>query len=95
MKQIRKLFFETKMTWPRVLLFAAATAVVTAVLLLIPATAHTSLSYIGVTMDCWFLFALIVALNCDTMLEAGLKTFVFFLIIPPGNVHTVSANQRG
>ena len=83
MKTLRKLFFETKMTWVRVILFAVATAVVTAAVLLLPVTADTSFENLGVSFECWILFALIVSLNCETPLEAGLKTFVFFLVSQP------------
>lgn len=83
MKLLRNLFFKTKMTWPRVILFAVITAVVTAALLIIPATASTSLANIGVTFECWILFAVIIIMNCKKPLEAGLKTFVFFLISQP------------
>lgn len=83
MKFLHNLFFKTKMTWPRVILFAVITAVVTAAVLIIPATASTSLANIGVTLECWILFALIIIMNCKKPLEAGAKTFVFFLISQP------------
>lgn len=83
MKTLHKLFFETKMTWWRVILFAVATAIVAAALLVIPFTKGTSLANIGVTFECWILFALIIVCNCETPLEAGLKVFVFFLISQP------------
>lgn len=83
MKALRKLFFGIRPTWPRVLLFAAATAVVTALALIIPAIADTSISNIGVAFECWFVFALLIILNCEKPLEAGMKTFVFFLVSQP------------
>ena len=83
MKTLRKLFFETKMTWPRVILFAVASAVVTDVFLLLPVFRDTSFENMGVTLEAWILFALIIIMNCDKPLEAGLKTFVFFLISQP------------
>lgn len=83
MEKIRNLFFHTKMTWPRVILFAVAVAVVTAALLSIPLFNDTSVENIGVTFECWIFFALIIILNCEKPLEAGAKTFVFFLISQP------------
>ena len=80
---MKKLFFETKMTWKRVILFSAATAFVTALMMILPFTEDTSFRQIGVTIECWILFALFIILNCETPLEAGLKTFVFFLISQP------------
>lgn len=83
MKKTEKLFFGIRMTWLRVILFAVLSAVVTAALLIIPGVKDTSLSNIGVSFECWILFAIIIMSNCEKPLEAGLKTFVFFLISQP------------
>lgn len=83
MKALRKLFFETKMTWPRVIIFALATAVLTAAVMIIPIFRDTSFENIGVTYEAWILFAIIIIMNCEKPLEAGLKTMVFFLISQP------------
>lgn len=80
---LHKLFFEQKMTWKKVILLAVATAILAAAVLVLPVVKDTSVSYIGVTFECWILFALIIIMNCETPLEAGLKTFVFFLISQP------------
>jgi len=82
-ERLQKLFYGTPMTWRRVIGFALATAVLTAGVLLIPALNNTSFQNIGVTFECWILFALIVILNCEKPTEAGLKVFVFFLISQP------------
>ncbi len=83
MKILNKLFFETKMTWPKVIIGAVLVAVLTAALLIIPGVKDTSFSYIGTYVEAWVLFALIIIMNCEKALEAGLKTFVFFLISQP------------
>lgn len=83
MKALHKLFFETKMTWKRVILLAVGSAILTAAVLLIPGLKETSASYLGVTPEAWFVFALIIVLNCEKPLEAAVKTFVFFLISQP------------
>ena len=83
MEKIRNLFFHTKMTWAHVILFAVIVAVVTAALLTIPLFNDTSVENIGVSFECWILFALIVILSCEKPLEAGAKAFVFFLISQP------------
>ena len=80
---LRKLFFDIKMTWTKVIVLAVVTAVFTAAVLILPATADTSLANMGVTPEAWFLFALIIILNCEKPLEAGIKTFVFFLVGQP------------
>ena len=80
---MRKLFFETKPTWARVLLFAVATSILTAAVLRIPGLNDTSIAQLGVTLECWFVFALLIIMNCEKTIEAGLKTFVFFLVGQP------------
>lgn len=81
--KLNKLFFETKMTWPRVILLAVGSAVLTAAVLIIPFLARTSISYLGVTPEAWFIPALIIILNSEKPLEAAAKTFVFFLVSQP------------
>lgn len=71
------------MTWGRVVLLAIGSAILTAAVLLIPGIKETSASYLGVTPEAWFVFALIIVMNCEKPLEAALKTFVFFLISQP------------
>ena len=78
-----KLFFGIRMTWPKVIILALASAVVTAAFLVIPFTQNTSLANMGVTVEAWVFLALIIIMNCEKPLEAGLKTFVFFLISQP------------
>lgn len=80
---MRKLFFGIRPTWGRVLLFAVCTAILTAAVLRIPGLNDTSIANIGVTLECWFLFALLIILNCSKPIEAGVKTFVFFLVSQP------------
>lgn len=83
MKLLNKLFFAQKMSWLKVILFSLAAAVVTAAILLIPIFEGTSFYNIGVTFECWILFAIIIIMNCKTVWDAVLKTFVFFLISQP------------
>ncbi len=78
-----KLFGGLKMSWPAVLLFAAATAVLTAVFLLVPVFENTSFERMGVTFEAWIFFAVIIMTNCHKPLESALKTFVFFLVSQP------------
>ena len=80
---MRKLFFGIRPTWGRVLLFAVVTSILTAVVLRVPGLNDTSIAQLGVTLECWFLFALLIIMNCSKPLEAGIKTFVFFLIGQP------------
>ncbi|MBQ2433139.1 MAG: hypothetical protein II266_01800, partial [Clostridia bacterium] len=78
-----KLFGGLNMSWPVVIIFAVATAVVTAVFLIVPVFQNTSFIRMGETMEAWVLFAIIIMSNCKKPLESALKTFVFFLISQP------------
>jgi len=95
MKTLNKLFFEIEMTWKRVILFAIITGVFTGVVMLIHALDNTSLHNIGVTYEAWILFAVIICSNCKKPVEAGLKTFVFFLISQPLVYLTMWSEYQG
>ncbi len=71
------------MTWARVIIFAVIIGVVVGMILNIPALDSTSFHDIGVYLDWWFLFAIIIVVNCNKWYEAALKCFVFFLISQP------------
>ncbi len=81
--KLRKLFGETKMSWPLVVGMAIVAAAVCAVLNLIPALQHTSLSDMAVTPECWILFGIFISVNCKKWWEAGLKSLTFFVIATP------------
>lgn len=78
-----KRFTSQKMPWGKVILLAVASAVLTAVLILIPIFKDTSFRDIAVNLECWILFAVFIIVNCPKWTEAALKTFVFFLISQP------------
>lgn len=80
---LNKLFFGIEMTWKKVIIFAVAVAAFCAAMLNLPFTVHTSLANPGVYPEFWVLCALIIVMNCNSYLEAGLKTFVFFLLSQP------------
>jgi len=83
MKLLSKLFFGINMTWPKVIIFAVVTGVLTGVIMMIPQLEGTSIQNIGITMEAWILFAMIICSNCKKPLEAALKTFIFFLVSQP------------
>ena len=78
-----KLFGGIEMTWPRVLVFAVGTTVLTTLFLLLPVFRDTSFERVGVYTEAWVLFAVIIMANCKKPLESALKTFVFFLVSQP------------
>lgn len=78
-----KLYGGLPMTWPAVILYAVATAVLTALFLIVPLFSGTSFARVGETLEAWIFFAVIIMANCKSPLESALKTFVFFLISQP------------
>ena len=79
---IRKVFGGIRMTWPRLILFAVISGLVTGlVALLVPD--GSSFRQIAVTFEAWIVLAIIVVVNCEKPLEAACKTFVYFLISQP------------
>lgn len=76
-------FGDYNMTWPKVLIFALITAVITAAVCIIKPLGNTSLHDIAVYPDMWILFAVFITVNCRKWWEAALKCFVFFLVSQP------------
>ena len=58
-----KLFGGLKMSWLNVILFAVATAVYTAAMMIFVRPIDLSFRDIGATFECWILFAIIIMTN--------------------------------
>lgn len=80
---IKDTFTKQDMSWKKLIVFSVATAVVTAVLKLLPFLDDTSLQDIAINPECWILFAVFIIVNCNSVKEACAKTFVFFIISQP------------
>ncbi len=79
---VRKIFGGIKMTWPRLILFAVISGLITGLIaLLVPD--GSSFRQIAVTFEAWIVLAIIVVVNCEKPLDAACKTFVYFLISQP------------
>ena len=78
-----KLYGGLSMTWPAVLLFAVGAAGLTALFLILPVFKNTSFERVGVHLEAWIFFAVLIMANCRKPLEAAAKTFVFFLVSQP------------
>ena len=78
-----RLFGGLKMNWLTVLLMAAGSALITSVFICIRLFRNTSFERMGVYLEAWFLFAIIIMSNCRKPLESAVKTFVFFLVSQP------------
>ncbi|MCR5230832.1 MAG: hypothetical protein K6D03_11975 [Solobacterium sp.] len=78
-----RLYGGINMSWPAVIIFAVSTAVLTAVFLIFPVFDGTSFRRMGVYLEAWIFFAVIIMSNCRKPLESAVKTFVFFLISQP------------
>ena len=83
MSQIKKLYGGINMKWLTVILYAIGTAAITAAFLVIPIFEGTSFERMGITLESWIFFAVILMSNCKKPLESAIKTFVFFLISQP------------
>lgn len=82
-KAADKIYGGLNMSWPAVIIFAVASAAITAAVLIIPIFKDTSFERIGVTFEAWIFFAIIIMSNCKKPLESAIKTFVFFLVSQP------------
>ncbi len=78
-----KLYGGISMSWPKVIIFAVVSAVITAVFLVVPFFKDTSFERMGVDFEAWFCLAIIIMPNCKSPLDSAFKTFVFFLISQP------------
>lgn len=83
MKTLKKLFFEIKMTWLKVVIFAVVSGAAAGLLLIPTALRTTSFVNPGTTFEYWMFAAILIVLNCEKPLEAACKTFTFFLISQP------------
>ncbi len=79
---LKKIFGGIRMTWPRLILFAVISGLITGLIALwVPE--GNSFRQIAVTLEAWIVLAIIVVVNCEKPLEAACKTFVYFLISQP------------
>ena len=83
MRILKKLFGGINLTWPKLLIFAVASGVYTALVSIIPQLKDTSLHTIAVTFEVWILLGIFIIMNSKSNLDAALKSFVFFLISQP------------
>ena len=83
MKTIKKLFGGIDLTWPKLIIFAIVSGIVTALFALIPIFRNTSFITITTTLEVWILLGIIIILNSKSNLDSALKCFVFFLISQP------------
>ena len=78
MKKITKLFGGIDLTWKKLIIFAVAVAIYTAVVATLPFTYDTSFRDIAATLEWWILFGIIIICNSKSPTDSALKCFVFF-----------------
>ena len=83
MSFVKKLFGGIQLTWIKVIVFAIAAGVYTAVMALLPAAMDTSFADITISFEIWILFGIIIIMNSTSPKDSTLKCFVFFLISQP------------
>lgn len=81
--KLKKLFFETNISWVKVILLAVLCGIIPGLLMVPAALKGTSLQQPGISFEFWIFMAMFIILNSKKPTEAGLKTFVFFLISQP------------
>ena len=83
MKNLKKLFGGTDLNWPKLLAFAIASGVYTALVSILPQVRDTSLHTIAVSFEIWIFFGLVIIMNAGSNMDSALKCFVFFLVSQP------------
>ena len=81
--KLKKFFYESNITWPRIIILAIVCGIIPGLLMLPAGLKDTSFHRPGETFEFWIFLAMFIILNSKKPLEAGLKTFVFFLISQP------------
>lgn len=83
MEKIKKLFGGVDLSWPKVIIFAIAAGIYTALVCIFPQVKDTSLNTIAVSFEVWILFGIFIIMNSKSNMDSALKCFVFFLISQP------------
>ena len=83
MKILKKIFGGIDLTWTKLIIFAVAAGVYTAVCAIIPALHYTSFHSIVATFEVWIFFGIFIIMNSRSNKDSALKCFVFFLISQP------------
>lgn len=80
---LKKVFLKTEMTYKKVILLSVSLGVIIGFIMVPPIFKNTSFAQPGISFEFWVFMALFIVLNCKKALEAGFKTFLFFLIGQP------------
>jgi hypothetical protein len=80
---MKKLFGEINLTWPKVIILAIAIGIYTAIMAMLPLTAHTSFSDLAVSFEVWIFMGIFIIMNSKSPKDSALKCFIFFLISQP------------
>lgn len=83
MSKLYNMFYRINMSWIKVIILSLVCGVIPGLLMIPDFLIGTSLQNPGISYEFWVFMALLIALNCKKPVEAGLKTFVFFLISQP------------
>ncbi len=83
MERIRKIFGGIDLSWKKVIIWAVAAGVYTAIMAMLPIAEDTSFVDLTVTFEVWILFGIIIIMNSRSPVDSALKCVVFFLISQP------------
>ena len=94
---MHRLFGSLKMSWPSVILFAAAAGVYTGTVMLVDVLKDTSFQDLGATYEWWVIFAVIIVVNCSRIIlglgntiQAPLGAYYFGQVIARFPHHRLS-----
>ena len=80
---MKKLFGEINLTWTKLIILAIVIGIYTAIMAMLPLTAHTSFSDLAVTFEVWIFMGIFIIMNSKSPKDSALKCFIFFLISQP------------
>ncbi|MCF0105823.1 MAG: hypothetical protein HUJ53_03585 [Holdemanella sp.] len=83
MEKLKKLFGGVDLTWKKLILFAIASGIITAIFAILPQLKYTSFNAITTTMEVWIFIGIFIIMNSKSNMDSALKCFVFFLISQP------------
>lgn len=83
MDELKKIFREENITYKKVIIFSVICGIITGIIPLIGVLGKTSIHNVSVCFEMWIFLAMYIILKSKKPVEAGIKTFIFFLISQP------------
>lgn len=78
---MKRIFGDLKMSWLFVIIFSIIVGVYTGLIMLVPALKETSFQDIGISYECWVIFAVVIVVNCKKIGKQCLSVLFSFLSV--------------